>query len=108
MCAHLGNVRLVDGLDVLAPDRYHLEVGDGRVSVHPGAAEAPTVRFSSDLATAWEIASGRGSAQRAFMAGRLRVGGDLRALLDHAAGLGATTDAFAAVRARTAPPADDA
>ena len=81
--------------------RFHVELSHGTVRVRAGAAPAATVRFSQDAATAWEVASGRGSAQRAFMTGRLRVGGDLRVLLDHADVLGQLHDAFAAVRAET-------
>ena len=54
--------------------------------------------------TAASIAMGQGSAQRAFMTGRLRVGGDLRVLLEHSDVLAQLEDVFAAVRARTAPP----
>ena len=49
------------------------------------------------------IAAGSSSAQRAFMTGRLRVGGDLRVLLAHGEALAQLDDVFAGVRARTAP-----
>ncbi len=62
------------------------------------------VRFTQDHETALAIASGHGSAQRAFMTGRLQVGGDLRVLLDHSEVLAQLDDVFAAVRARTTPP----
>ncbi|MFN8018215.1 MAG: SCP2 sterol-binding domain-containing protein [Acidimicrobiales bacterium] len=81
--------------------RYHVAIDRGTVRVRPGPAGEATVRFSQDAATAWEVASGRGSAQRAFMTGRLRVGGDLRVLLDHAEVLGQLHDAFAEVRSAT-------
>ena len=61
--------------------RYHLVFDHGSVAVAPGPAANATVRFHQDYATAASIAMGQGSAQRAFMTGRLRVGGDLRALL---------------------------
>lgn len=84
--------------------RYHLVLDHGAVSVVAGAATDPTLRFTQDLATALAIAGGTASAQRAFMSGRLRVGGDLRALVDHPAVLASLHDVFAAVRARTALP----
>ena len=81
--------------------RYHVTFDHGTVSVTPGPAAAPTVRFLQDHETAAAIALGTGSAQRAFMTGRLRVGGDLRVLLDHTAVLAQLDDVFADVRART-------
>jgi len=83
---------------------YHLLLDRGEVAVRPGRAEAATVRFSQDRPTAAAIASGRASAQQAFMAGRLRIGGDLKALLDHADLLSEVDDAFATVRAVTEEP----
>lgn len=87
---------------------FHLILDHGRVSVVSGPAASPTVTFDQDDATARAIAAGTDSAQRAFMSGRLRVGGDLRSLLEHQATLLALDDVFAAVRARTdlgvAPP----
>lgn len=81
--------------------RYHVAFDHGRVSVSPGPADQATIRFSQDLDTAAAIASGEGSAQRAFMTGRLRVGGDLRMLLAHGEVLTQLDDVFAEVRART-------
>ena len=72
--------------------------------MRPGPAPDATVRLSQDLATAAAIATGTSSAQRAFMAGRLRVGGYLRVLLDHGDVFAQVTDVFAAVRERTAFP----
>ena len=83
---------------------YHLAFDHGTVSVTAGPAPEATVRFHQDHATAAAIAMGTSSAQRAFMTGRLRVGGDLRVLLEHAEVLAQLDDVFAAVRSRTAPP----
>lgn len=85
--------------------RYHLILRHGSVAVRPGALPTATVRFEQDIETAAAIASGRGSAQRAFMTGRLRVGGDLRVLLEHGDLLAQLDDAFAEVRAKTTFPA---
>jgi len=86
-----------DGSDVT----YHVVLDHGRAAVTAGPAPHATVRFSQDRATALAIAAGVESAQRAFMTGRLRVGGDLRALFEHQDALLALDDVFAAVRART-------
>jgi hypothetical protein len=59
------------------------------------------VTFTQDRTTAAAIATGRLSAQAAFIDGRLRVGGDLSALLDRAAELAALDDLFASARAAT-------
>lgn len=81
--------------------RYHVAIERGQVSVAAGPAPSPTVRFSQDYETAASIALGHGSAQRAFMSGQLRVGGDLRVLLAHREVLAQLHDVFAGVRART-------
>jgi len=60
--------------------RYHLVVTGTRVAVREGQAEHPTLTFTEDYATAVAVSDSRISAQAAFMAGRLRVGGDLDAL----------------------------
>lgn len=80
---------------------YNVRAGGGAVSVRPGPADDATIRFRQDHETATAIASGRLSAQRAFMTGRLQVGGDLRAVLDRGPTLTALADVFAAVRATT-------
>lgn len=80
---------------------YHLIFDHGRVAVRPGPAETATVRFRQDHETAHAIAIGELSAQRAFMSGRLQVGGDVQALVEHSPALTAFGDTFAAVRAAT-------
>lgn len=80
---------------------YHVELRHGRAAVVAGPASRPSVRFTQDHATARAIAAGTESAQRAFMAGQVQVGGDLRALLDHQEALAALGDVFAGVRSRT-------
>jgi len=86
------------------PVAYYIRAGDGEVCVRAGRAAAPTVTFTTDLDTAADVAQGTASAQLAFMRGRLRVGGDLRALLEHQPLLDALDEAFAPVRARTVWP----
>lgn len=84
---------------------YHLTFDHGTVSAGTGGAPSPAdaavVRFTLDHETALGIARGTGSAQQAFMAGALQVGGDLRVLLDHQVVLSALHDVFAAVREQT-------
>lgn len=84
--------------------RYHVTFDRGSVAIASGGVSDATVRFHQDYETAAAIAAGLGSAQRAFMTGRLRVGGDLRVLLAHTEVLAQLDDVFAVVRVRTEPP----
>lgn len=77
--------------------RWHVVVNDGSVRFVPGPAVDPTVRFTTDADTARAITDGRLSATEAFMAGRLRVGGDTTALVHHHSLLDGLGDVFAAV-----------
>jgi hypothetical protein len=81
--------------------RWHLRIDDGEVGLNEGAAAAPDVRFTVDYDTAARIAAGELSAQRAFVEGHLRVGGDLSVLIRHQKALSTIDDALAGVRART-------
>ena len=78
---------------------YALAVRDGRVRVERGRVRDPDLVFTQDRATAEAIHRGELSAQAAFMQGRLRLGGDLRAVIDRAAELAAIEDVFASARA---------
>jgi hypothetical protein len=78
---------------------YVVEVDGGCVRVHRGRSADADVTFTQDLATAQAIHRGELSAQAAFMEGRLRLGGDLRAVIDRAAALAAIDDVFAGARA---------
>ncbi len=78
---------------------YALVVEDGRIRVERGRADRPDLVFTQDRATAEAIHRGELSAQTAFMQGRLRLGGDLRAVIDRAADLAAIDDVFARFRA---------
>lgn len=78
---------------------FVMQAQSGRLSVHPGRAERPDVSFTQDRATALAIHRGELSAQEAFMDGRLRLGGNLRAVIDRAGALAAIDDLFAAARA---------
>jgi SCP-2 sterol transfer family len=80
---------------------WHIAITDGAASLVPGPAEKPDLRFTTAYATAAAIASGALAAQRAFVEGRLRVGGDLSLLTAHQRAIAALDDALAAVRAET-------
>ncbi len=78
---------------------YALVVADGALKVHRGRVAKPDLVFTQDRATAEAIHHGELSAQAAFMQGRLRLGGDLRAVIDRATDLASVEDVFARVRA---------
>ena len=80
---------------------YHVALDRGTVSIAPGPASGADITFATDWATAVAIAQGAESAQVAFMAGRLRLGGDARALLERSATLAELTDALGPLRADT-------
>ncbi len=83
------------------PIRWHVTIDDGRVGLIEGPAVAPDLRFTTDYATAAQIAGGALGAQRAFVEGRLRLGGDLGVLIRHHKALSTIDDVLAGVRART-------
>lgn len=80
---------------------YHLVLGAGPARARPGRSDAPTITFRQARSTAAAIASGASSAQAAFMAGDLRLGGRVDLLLAHHGALTALDDVFVDVRART-------
>lgn len=77
---------------------WHIRIDDGAVSLVVGAAADATVTFHCDRSTALDVHQGRTSAQAAFMAGNLRVGGDVGALLAHQELLAGLTDVLAPLR----------
>jgi predicted lipid carrier protein YhbT len=77
--------------------RWHVVIDHGVVRFVSGPAASPTVRFTTDAATARAISTGATTAQGAFMRGSLRVGGDTSALLAHHDVLAGLGDVFAAV-----------
>ena len=78
---------------------YALVVAGGRLRVERGRVTEPDLTFTQDRATAEAIHRGELSAQAAFMQGRLRLGGDLRAVIDRAGELEAIGDVLGSVRA---------
>lgn len=77
---------------------WHVHFADGVVGLHRGATPSPTVTFGCDRDTAEAIRNGQHSAQSAFMAGNLRIGGDVRLLLDNSELLSSLHDALAPLR----------
>ena len=80
---------------------YVVTVDDGRVSVRAGREHEADVVVTEDAATAAALARGELSPQTAFMSGRIRVAGDIPALLACYEALGRAEDPFAGVRAAT-------
>ncbi len=83
------------------PVRWAVRVGGGRVTVDADGVPDPDVTLTTDRSTATALARGDVAITDAFMAGRLRVAGDLRALLRAGGVLGAVDAAFGSVRDRT-------
>ncbi|MGH9111405.1 MAG: SCP2 sterol-binding domain-containing protein [Acidimicrobiales bacterium] len=80
---------------------WHIAIDHGSVALVDGPAGAADLRFSADRRTATQIASGELAAQRAFVEGRLRVGGDLSLLIRHQRVFATLDDTLAKVRAET-------
>jgi putative sterol carrier protein len=81
--------------------RYHVRVGDRSATIIRGDATAPDVTFAEDYATAADIASGQLSAAAALLSGRIRVSGDMGALIAHRDLLNLDDPVPPAVRATT-------
>ena len=93
---------LIIGQEVVDNGRrtqWHVILDDGDVAVRPGPAEAPDVTLSQDAEVAAAVASGQLAARTAFVLGRIRVGGDVSALLEVAPALAGLGDVFASARA---------
>jgi hypothetical protein len=82
---------------------WHIVVDHGTARLRRGHHARPDITLSCDLTTAWEVHQGHLSAQAAFMAGRLRLGGDASALLANREALAALDDRLAPLRAATEP-----
>ena len=77
---------------------YHLQVGDGRATFGPGAADPEDVRFEQDWDTATAVATDKLNAQQAFITGRIRLYGDQEKLLANTPVFAALDEVFGAVR----------
>jgi predicted lipid carrier protein YhbT len=84
-----------DGAEVA----WVVTAADGAITVRRGRVDEPDITFTQDRATAEAIHRGELSAQTAFIEGRLRLGGDLRAVIERGTSLAAIDDIFRAARA---------
>ena len=83
--------------------RWQVTIDHGRVALvdRPTGGAGADLRFSADHSTAAQIASGELAAQRAFVEGRLRVGGDLSLLTRYQRVFATIDDTLAKVRTET-------
>ncbi len=90
---------------VVSPDGhqvcYFTRVDDGRVELSSGRADDADAIITEDYDTAAALARGETTPQDAIMAGRIRVSGDLGALLKGQEVLERVRTCFDVVRART-------
>lgn len=86
---------VIDGDNTIV---WHIHFADGEVGLHRGETPSPSVTFSCERRIAESIQSGQQSAQSAFMAGNLRLGGDVRLLLANSELLASLHDALAPLR----------
>lgn len=114
--------QVVSGVPGRGEVRYRIRVGaDGAARVEESAVPTgspsdapsdspsdvvgrPDVRLTTDYGTAVAISRGTENAQIALAHGRLRLGGDVEALVRQAVGLAALDDATAALRGSTTYP----
>lgn len=69
--------------------RWRVTIDGGTVTVDPAPTGEADVRIVTDAETARAVHAGEESAQRAFLDGRLRIGGDIPALMAHREALAA-------------------
>ncbi len=75
---------------------WHVELGEGRIRVTGAPHAAPVLTLTSSRAVAQAIQSSRLSAQSAFLAGDLRIGGEISRLIELRAALDAVAEALTA------------
>jgi putative sterol carrier protein len=80
---------------------YSTRVEDGRVELSPGRLDDADVTITEDYDTAAALAQGETTPQDAILAGKVRVSGDLGALLKGQEVLERVRASFDDVRART-------
>lgn len=79
---------------------YRMLLGPDQVTVDD-QVDSATATMALAWADAAAIAQGQSSAQRAFLDGRLRIGGDVSSLLGHQEAMAAFDDRLATLRATT-------
>lgn len=61
---------------------WHVEIEGGQITFRAGSHPNPTLTLTGSRSTTDAIRSGKQSAQRAFLDGELKVGGNIAVLLD--------------------------
>ncbi|MBI1845089.1 MAG: SCP2 sterol-binding domain-containing protein [Actinobacteria bacterium] len=80
---------------------YVIRVDHGRVEIAEGVDDQATVSFTQDWETGVGMSNGSLSAQDAFTAGRLRVGGNIQAMMDVQQAFTELDDVFVELRLTT-------
>jgi len=86
---------------VLDGPTWRLRIDHGALSVDPAPQGEPDIRLTGSREIVAAIAAGTRPALDAFIAGDLRIGGDVRTLLEHRAALETLGELFAGIRDRT-------
>ena len=81
--------------------RYWVRIDNGAVEARPGLAGSADATVTQSYDTAVAVSRGELAVEHALLDGRIRVAGDVRALLRHAGALGGVAAAFGQVRDRT-------
>jgi hypothetical protein len=84
--------------------RYHMVFSPAGGRVAAGPAGTPELRLTTDYETAVALARGDTNAQESLARGRIRIGGDINALVVHGDVLSSLADVFAGVREQTEYP----
>lgn len=80
---------------------YWVRLDDGRVEAGPGRAEDPDATVTQSYETAVALSTGRLEVEAAILGGRIRLAGDVAALVRHHDALAGVAGAFDQVRRRT-------
>lgn len=80
---------------------WHIILRHGHAELVAGPTSDADIRFTTTWDTARAVARGELAAPTAFIEGRLRVGGDLTALLRHQRKLAVIDDVLATLRSKT-------
>jgi hypothetical protein len=81
--------------------RYWMRLDDGTVMAAPGDAEQPDATVTQSYDTAVAVNRGELEVETALLDGRIRLTGDVGALLQNQSALHGVASAFGAVRDRT-------
>ncbi len=93
LAAHAGFTNAIADVDLdlqffvtEAPDgdlEYHVTIKDGAATIASGTSESPDVTVTNTYETAVGISKGELNTQMAFMTGKLKVAGNMAALMRH-------------------------